>query len=72
MKSEALKETGSGGKDERTGKGKGQRAVVDLLFALVIGSAESAAGTRRRDPGSRNCEERVGVVRRCWNLVLRA
>jgi hypothetical protein len=41
MKSEVLKETDSGGKDERTGKGKRQCAVVDLLLALIIGTQKA-------------------------------
>ena len=53
MKSEALKETDSGGKDERTGKGEGQRAVVDLLFALIIGTQKAQKEQDGR-PGSRN------------------
>ena len=55
MKSEALKETDSGGKDERAGKGEGQRTVVDLLFALIIGS-QKAQQEQNGGPGSRNCQ----------------
>ena len=44
----------SGGKDERAGKGEGQRTVVDLLFSLVIGS-EKSQQEQNCDPSPRNC-----------------
>ena len=55
MKSEALEETDSCGKNERSGKSKGQCAVVDLLFALIIGT-QKAQQEQNGCPGPRNCQ----------------
>jgi hypothetical protein len=41
MKSETLEKTDGQGKNERSGKSKSQCAVVDLLFAFIIGTQKA-------------------------------
>jgi hypothetical protein len=41
MKSKHLQEADQGGKNQSSGEGKRQGAVVDLLFALVIRAQEA-------------------------------
>ncbi|MGA8408833.1 MAG: hypothetical protein WB680_16775, partial [Candidatus Acidiferrales bacterium] len=56
-KSETLEEADGHGKNKRSRKGKRQRLVVDLLFALIIGMQKAQEEQDGR-PGSGDCQSK--------------